>query len=300
MAEERGISDVADVSLALVILLASVTMLAGYLTAADGQHDPETADRVADTLGASTFAVSYSLEPVLGDSEHVEAEGNLQRSTHGTAAGHVARAALGGARFGGEGTSNRPLTAGREYRRALEERLLVSLVGTTDGVNVTAAWEPFAGASVQGVVSLGERPPRGTDTSLARLTVASELPSAAAAARTGATNDGYTGVARAVAEAIVGGAFAGARRDLEAGGSRRAITLSRYRRFGTALGVGGPSDGPERSGADIDTAAMDRQLTEQLVGEFEPELASSFDTPRAAARAVSTGEVTVSVTTWER
>jgi hypothetical protein len=45
---------------------------------------------------------------------------------------------------------------------------------------------------------------------------------------------------------------------------------------------------------------MDRRLTEQLVGEFGPELASSFDTPRAAARAVSTGEVTMSVTTWER
>jgi len=300
MAESRGISDVADVSLALVILLASVTMLGGYLNAAGGEQDQETADRVADTLGASSFAVSYSLEPVLVDSEHVESEGNLGRSTHGTAVGHVARAALGAARFGGEGTPNRPLTAGREYRRALEQRLLVSLVGATDGVNVTAAWEPFSGASVRGVVSVGENPPRGADTSLARLTVTSELPPAAAAARAGATREGYAGVAGAVAGAIVEGSFAGAQRDLEAGGSRRAITLSRYLRFGTALGVEDLSDGTDLSRARVDTAAIDRRLTERLADEFEPELASSFDTPRAAAEAVSTGDVTVSVTTWQR
>ncbi len=312
MAERRGLSSVADVSLALVLVLAGVTALVTVVDTGRTDHDPSRSAHTAETLGASTFDVSYSLAPILvDDSEHVPAVGaesapydsaDFDRSTHGSATGHVARAALSKARFPGGQEPVYPLAVGAGYERMLGQRLLVSLVGSSFATNVTAIWEPFDGATVRGVASFGQPIPRETERSVVRTTVSSELPSARTAAVDAATaSNGYAAVAAVVADAIVNGSIGGTQRELETTGVERAVTVSRFLRF--ADGVDGLDrrslgDALGRSSADAD--AMTRLLSDTLATQLRTELHSTFETPGEAARAVSTGEVTVAVTTWGR
>jgi len=60
--------------------------------------------------------------------------------------------------------------------------------------------------------------------------------------------------------------------------------------------VGLDPEGLTRTGAD--PAAMNRALADELAAQFETSLETTFETPEAAARAVSVGIVRVSVTTW--
>jgi hypothetical protein len=215
--------------------------------------------------------------------------------------GHVARAALADARFG----SVSPFAVGEGYAELLDERLLVSLVGANFATNVTAVWEPFEGASTRGTATFGRPIPHDTQRSVVRTTVASELPAvredALAAVENGTdTDDGYGSIARVVAEAVVRGALGDTQRELESDGVERAVVVSRYLGFADALDIDRDTleEHLERSSADDEamlTTLVDG-LTEQLTGELD----SGFETPRAAASAVSTGTVTVSVTTWTR
>jgi len=188
--DERAISSVADVSLALVLVLASIAVFVAFLDTGGDEHDPTEAAHTAETLGAATLDVSYSLEPVLEtDSEHVPAVGDsdapyssadLERSTHGTSMGHAARAALAGAGFDLDGGETFPLAVGDGYTETLDERLIASLVGSQFDANVTAVWEPFEGSSVRGTARFGEPIPHDTQRSVVRTTVPSELPDARA------------------------------------------------------------------------------------------------------------------------
>ena len=311
MSERRALSSVADVSLALVVLVAGVGVFAAHLDSTETSHDPTAAAQTAETLGASTLNLTYSLESVLEtDSEFVPAVGDesapydseaLERSTYGSTMGHVARAALADARFG----SVSPFAVGEGYAELLDERLLVSLVGTNFATNVTAVWEPFEGASTRGTATFGRPIPHDTQRSVVRTTVASELPAvredALAAVDNGTnTDNGYGSVARVVAEAVVRGALGDTQRELESDGVERAVVVSRYLGFADAFDIDRDAleEHLERSSADdkaMLTTLVD-SFTEQLTGE----LGSGFETPRAAASAVSTGTVTVSVTTWTR
>jgi hypothetical protein len=306
MSDSRGLSSVADVSLALVLVVASVAVFAAHLDAGEPDHDPTEAAHTAETLGVSTLNVTYSLQPVLEtDSDHVPAvtdedapydPSDFERSTHGSTMGHVARAALADARFPAEGGVY-PLAVGDGYAKTLDERLLVSLVGANFATNVTAVWEPFDGSSIRGTARFGQPIPHEAERSTVRTTVASELP--AAREEELGTAGSYEAVARVVAEAIVGGALGDTQRELESDGVERAVVVSRYLRFADAIeGVDrGNLDGLDRSTADA--SAMVETLVEGLTTQLESEL-ESFETPAAAASAVSTGEVTVSITTWTR
>ena len=309
MSERRALSSVADVSLALVVLVASVAVFAAHLDRTDTGHDPTAAAQTAETLGASTLDLTYSLEPVLEtDSEFVPAVDDedapydseaLERSTHGSAVGHVARAALADARFG----AVYPLAAGEGYADLLDERLLVSLVGANFATNVTAVWEPYEGASIRGTATFGRPIPRDTQRSVTRVTVASELPGVredaiAAIGEGTATDNGYRSVARVVAEAIIRGVLGDTQRELESDGVERAVVVSRYLRFADAVGGSIDREHLERSSAD--DKAMLTTLVDGLTAQLTGELDSTFETPGAAASAVSTGTVTVAITTWAR
>ena len=307
MRERRGLSTVADVSLALVLVLAAITTVVTVLDADERSGDPDRAAHTAETLGASTLTVTYSLEQVLETgSEHVHDPADsdtpydavdFERSTHGSTMGHVARAALTNAQFAGADVS--PLGVGTGYGETLGERLQVSLVGSSFASNVTAVWEPFDGAPVRGTATFGQPVPPET----VRTTVPSELPEAREAARdaVGGPNNtgGYRAVAVAVADAIVNGSLGDTQRELETTGVERAVVVSRYLRFADAVGVsrGALDSHLDRSQADPD--AMTALLADALATELQHYL-EEFDTPGTAARAVSTGEVTIAVTTWHR
>ena len=307
MGESRGLSSVADVSLALVLVVASVGVFAAYLDTESPEHDPTGTAHTAETLGASTVNVTYSLAPVLEtDSDHVHAVGSedalydrgaLQRSTHGSILGHVARAALANARFG---PGVYPLAVGDSYRETLGERLLVSLVGANFATNVTAVWEPFAGASVHGTATFGQPVPHRAERSVVRTAVPGELPAVRGEAAA-AADGGYESVARVVAEALVEGTLGDTQRELETDGVERAVVVSRYLRFADASGAVSRDDlDPHLGRSTADAGAMNAMLVDGLTGRLGDELESRFETPEDAATAVSTGVVTVSVTTWSR
>lgn len=305
--DERAVSSVADVSLALVLVLASIAVFVAFLDTGGDEHDPAAAAHTAETLGAATLDVSYSLEPVLEtDSDHVAAVGDsdapyssadLERSTHGTSMGHVARAAVAGAGFDLDGGETLPLAVGDGYTETLEERLVASLVGSQFAANVTAVWEPFEGSSVRGTARVGEPVPRDTERSVVRTTVPSELPAVRADAVAAVEKGGgYGAVAEHVADALVDGGLGDTQRALETDGVERAVTVSRYLRFADAVGVTLDPEALTRAGAD--PAAMNETLADELAAQFEASLETSFETPEEAARAVSVGTVAISVTTW--
>ena len=311
---DRAVSTVADVSLALVLVLASVAVFVAFLDADETVHDPVGASHTAETLGTATLNVSYSLEPVLEtESEHVPAVGDddatysaadLERSTHGTTMGHIARAALTDARFDlGIGEVSSPFAVGDGFTETLEERLLVSLVGARFAANVTAVWEPFEGASVRGTARFGEPIPHDGQRSVVRTTVPSELPETradaiAAVGKGGSASDNYGPVATLVAEGLIDGALGDRQRELETDGVERAVVVSRYLQFADAVGATLESDNLERASADA--TALNDALVDPLATRLETELERRFGTPQEAARAVSVGEVTVAITTWTR
>jgi hypothetical protein len=313
MSERRGLSSVADVSLALVLVVASVGVFVAFLNAEETDHDPTGAAHTAETLGASTLNVTYSLEPVLEtDSEHVPAVGDenasydaadLERSTHGSTMGHVARAALANARFAPDQGGVSPLAVGDRFAETLDTRLLVSLVGANFATNVTAVWEPFDGSDIRGTASFGEPVPHEAQRSVVRTTVPSELPPAReeALAAVGTESEDYQAVARRVAAAIVEGTLGDTQRELETDSAERAVVVSRYLRFADAIdGVSRDDLGDDLARSSADAAALTAQLVDGLAAELTAELDSRFDSAGDAARAVSTGEVTVSITTWTR
>ena len=305
MGNRCAVSSVADVSLALVLVIAAVGVFVTYLDTTETDHNPTEAAHTAETLGASTLNVTYSLESVLKtDSEHVPpVDGevydppDLERSTHGSTMGHVARAALANARFPTGAGPVYPLAVGKGYGESLNEQLLVSLVGANFATNVTAVWEPFEGSSVRGTAAFGQPVPRDAQRSVVRTTVASELPAAHEDALDAANTSGeYKPVAEVIAEAVVNSTLGDTQRQLETDGVERAVVVSRFLRFADATGVGpGALDGFDPSTADAAamTDSLVDGLTDKLVGELR-----GFETPADAANAVSTGEVTVAITTW--
>jgi hypothetical protein len=307
-ARARAISTVADVSIALLIVVASIALVAGALDSSGSTHEPAEAPHTAETLGSSTFAVNYSLEPAFAaaDSEWVDDPGEydddeLVRTTHAPALGHLARAALLDVL---DTSSGRERPDALDYESRIDERLQTSLVASSFQTNVTAVWEPFEDASIRGTTSVGQHPPHQADTSLVTMTVPSELPSVREDALAAVDDDdAYGSVAEIVARAYVEGRFPlpETERVLERDGPGRDHAVYRYLRTvnlvsGTDREHPAVADNLERE--EVDAAALNDHLIDRLGAQLESELKATFDTAGDAAAAVSTGEVTISITTW--
>jgi hypothetical protein len=310
MTSARAISTVADVSIALLVVAVCIGVLVTGLTGGTETHDPVAAAHTAETLGTSTVAVNYSLAPVLAaaDSERVSdpgeyEDGDLRRVSHAPALGHLARAATLALGFKTPAGWERVVPFA--YESQLDGPVQASLVASSFETNATAVWEPFDNASVRGTASVGPTPPHNADTSLVRMTVPSEFPSVRTEAMAAVEGDDeYSVVADIVATAVIEGQFplAATQRVLEGDGPERDVAVARYLNTadlvaGTSRGVPAIAENLDRE--DADAAVLNNHLADHLATQLEAELAATFDTPTAAARAVSTGEVTVSITTWE-
>ena len=277
---DRAVSTVVDAALCLLLVSGAVATL----VALPEEPDPpraDTADEAADALGAGTARVNYTLA---GDDR------DLERSAHGTLAEHLADAAVANASVRGRPLSN----ASDGFERAVTALVAAELARPNVSLAVRARWEPYPNAPVVGEVNAGDAPPPGADVHVATLTVPSPAATTAGDARA-AADDGYRSVARVAARGVVGTLFPPNATALSLQDpATEAITAARYRRaaslLGTRVGVDGPGDVPR---------ATDR-LADALVDEFADDLASRYDTPHAAAGAVSVGEVRVTVRTWER
>lgn len=312
---DRAISTVADVSMALLLVSASVGVLYVFTqeeTAAAGSERTLQADRTAEALSTNTIAVEYSLDPVGGLSKSSNPD-VYSRVSQGTGAELLADAAVAEIEIGDTGVVN----AG-DYERQVDLAIRNSLQGGSANVRVVAIWRPHEGSSIVGKATAGRRPPVDAEVSTARLTVSSGVPAVADGdVEAGYARDDYEGAAEPIARAIVRGYFprpATQYRLEQLDSLARQRTVERYQRFGSAVGL---ADYPtatglapaltgstvlERTTANANRAneALRERLTDRIATDLEDEFDGGSDPPSGAeiADSASTGEVTIIVRTW--
>lgn len=219
---DRAVSTVLDVSVCLLLVGAAVLAL---VSVPRPGPDPAAgrAEELATTLAGSTATVRYT------------AGGEL-RTARGTYAGLLGDAARA------ERANRTP-----DFRAAVLNATRPTLGGDGWHAQVVTVWRPYEGTTA-GEVVVGPAPPRGADVHAATTVIPSGVAPVRGRADTAADSDGYRGVARVLADALLPGANASHRQHYV-----RTTTVA---------------------------------------------LEQEFDTPAAAAGAISVGRVRVTVRTW--
>ena len=270
----RGVSTVLDVSVFLLLVSVGVATLA--VPAADPPN--ATADETAETLATTTANVSYV--PVGADGEAREPS----RTAAGTHAELLGRGALTDLEL--DGTALAPTTGG--FRAAVGEETATVLAWSSDRTSVVATWAPYPEAPLRGRFAVGERPPETVDVSTATLTV--PVPVESVAAREAAAEDGYRGVAHAIADSLLATTLGPEDATLpDPGSPARRDWQRRMRAYAGALDVAEPADGWAAG-----RPAIERALVERLTAD----LRDRYSSPAAAAAEVRAGQVQIVVREW--
>lgn len=292
MTAERAVSTLVDA--AAFLLLVSVAVWTLTVPAVAPDRAP-AAGASAERLSAVTANPHYSLAPgarhaneSLVAFEHTEGP-EFDRAAHGSVASLLADAAVGNATVDGSELTR----AGDGFERAVRG---ATREATTRRVRVRAVWTPYSGAPVRGVVAAGPRPPPDARVGVATLAVDSGLPAARQRARSAARTDGYEGVARVVARATVRGLFPPDEIRLALRGDYPVSALARYRYLGAGRLLDADVRGPVE---EVEVGRANERLSRALAKRFEHDLRERFESPAAAARAVRTGEVRITVRRWE-
>lgn len=288
----RAIHAVLDAALFLLLVGAAV----GTVTLPADGPDRGSADTATHVVVTATDQVNYSLSPGARHADEslvrfpTTTSPEFDRTAHGTVAELLAAAAARNVTVEDEQLTR----TSDDFERATAA---AARNATRRRVAVRATWTPYPGAPVRGTVRAGPRPPGTADVWATTTTVGSGFPSARERALAAARSDGYAGVARVVAAAVVRGLVPpdATRHALRADYPVSALTTYRYRRLAALLDVSvvdAVDDGePRRANARLRTA---------LAARFERDLRASFDSPRAAARTVRVDEVRVVVRRWSQ
>ncbi len=264
----RAVSTLPDVVVFLVLVSGAVGTLA--VVPAPAPSDG-AADEVARTLTTTTTSGGHGTD----------------RAVHGTPAGVLATAALGGATVDGR----RLLPPGAA---ASPDSGVLDAVPAGTNVHVSARWRPYPNASLAGSIAVGPSPPRSATVDAAVVRVPTGLPGERAASRAARTG-GFDGLARLLARTLVERAFPpGPTRAALYDPRARGDVLARYRHAAGA--VGAPNVAEPLSSANA--TAANRRLTDALASRVAGDLRREFDTPRAAAGAFDAGTVELTVRTW--
>ncbi len=278
----RAVSTVLDVALFLLLVggaVAAVTAPVPAPTPFDQRHAADT----AAVLTTSTASVAYALAP---GSETDNPE--FDRYAHGTLARLLAAGALGGVTVDGVRISH----ARDGYRTAVARETEAAVAIPSHGVQVRAVWTPYRGSGIEGRQEVGTEPPADATVQSVTVRVPSGMPSVERTGR--ARAEGYAGVSRAAARAVVRGLFPpnATRHALADDYPVDTLVRQRYRTAGRLLGA--PVT-PSKPAAVTDA---NRRLERRLAGRFERRLRASFDSPERAARALSVGRVRITVRVW--
>lgn len=257
----RAVSTVLDVAVALLLVGAAVATLAAAPAPSTRPAAP-VADATAERVATVTTTV-----PVGGE-----------RRSHATLAGHLAAAAVDGARLDGDPVVETPYPA----RVANETDAL-----TGHRVSVTARWEPYPDAPLLGTVVVGGCTPPDAEVAARTLTVPSGVEFREA-------DDSFAALARALAEAYVTWRFPPARTHAHLADDRTADRTAR--RYRSAAGTLGTHVGRV---ADREVRAANEELAAALAARLESDLRDRYVTPRAAAADVAVEEVKLVVRRWE-
>jgi len=282
---------VVDVTAFLLLVGAAIAVVVN----GPAVEEPTTANPAAERtelLATSTASIEYALA-VPGDPPPwtTNATATHQRTAHGTLAELLAEAAMGRVTWEGHRLSR----AGTGFERAVATTTRNRLHERGRRTVVRAHWEPYRGAPLNATMRVGQRPPPSADVDAATLTVPSPSPAVRKRAARAAARGGYRPVAAVVAGAVVEGLFPPRQAQLALDGDYPADRLMsrRYRRMGALTRAGQLSVESTRA------MKLNADLTATLAARFERDMRRQFDSPQAAADAVHTGTVTVTVRTWE-
>jgi hypothetical protein len=303
---DRAISTVVDVSLALLLVSASVLLVSTQLVGGDADSEQHRADRAAETVASTTMVTRYSIAAVRSDptfdTAAVSADASYTRRVHGSPAELLGSAAVTNATFDGGlwATPGRVSPTGPAFEAAVGARLYGRMTDSQSDIRVTALWRPYENASIEGVASAGGYPPLDTDVHSVTMTVPSGMEPVDAGP--GATYDQW---GEAIADSVVEGYFPAATTQLtlEQRGLERQMTVSRYRRFETVLGSGADIAAPTAPGSPLnrstaDASAANAELRAELADRIATELEDTFDSPAEVGEAVRVSEVRITVQTW--
>ena len=287
----RATSTVVDVTAFLLLVGAAVAVVVNGAAVEQATTENPAAERT-ELLATSTATVEYALA-VPGDPPPwtTNATATRQRTAHGTLAELLAEAAMGRASFEGHRLSR----AGSEFEQRVATTTRNRLHERGRRTAVRAHWEPYRSAPLNASMRVGERPPPGADVDAATTTVPSPAPAVGERARRAASQGGYSDVAAVVASAVIEGLFPPRQAQLALDGDypEGRLMERRYRRMGALTRAG------QLSVESTAATELNAKLTETLTARFERDMRTRFDSPQAAARAVDTGTVSVTVRTWE-
>lgn len=289
---DRGVSTVVDITLALLVVSASVLVLGSALYGPDESSREGHPEQALESMSATTSTIVYDLgEPnetgistiesdtfdPPGNRDTTVSDGLYEVTTYGSSIGLLADAALANVGF----DESDFFAYGSVYEDAVDSSIRVSHVGTADNVYAVATWAPYEGSSLDGTATTGQRPPPTADVSSVSTTVSSDVPGidpetlAREFEREETSDvgtplvdddraDGYDAVATVIAEAIVGGYFPleDSQYALESSLTERSVAVYEYRQVADSVGVDIDDHVGERA---PDAAAAN----ETLVGEID-------------------------------
>jgi hypothetical protein len=282
-------STVLDGVLCLLLISAAVVTVT---TATPAEPtDGGRAANVAATLTATTASVNYTLTP-RAETTSVDVSrraAGLDRTTHGTLAELLGRAAVARIEVGDERLWHARDGFGRAVVRIVRGAV------RANHTQITAIWRPYPESSIEGRLVVGDAPPPDRPVHVATVETSSGLPKTRDASRRAARSNGVDGVADAVAGGIVRGFFPATHTRIAAGGSSpsAALVRHRYRRLASHLGVT-RSPRLAEGGVDGANARLESALSERVAHD----LRATDTSATVAAEGVRLGRVRIVVRTW--
>ncbi|WP_336022039.1 DUF7284 family protein [Halobellus salinisoli] len=303
---------------AVVCLLLVSAAVVGLVTVEQSPPPPPgRADAVADTLATTTAQVDYSLAPGVREVAASE-EGpdvsdvpldspELDRTAHGSLAELLARAttSTSGVDFVSTASAGRnatpapaseipPLTRTRAtFRRGVADAVRARTGAT---VRVDATWRPYPGAPVGGAVGVGTKPPRD-GVHAATLVVPTGVEPIPRSATWDFESLGDAVAERTVAVLVPAGP---AKTTLRGNDPSAALLRHRYARLETEIDGADSAENASLAEplATEDTAAANERLAAAIAPRVTADLRARYDSPVAAADAVSVSSVRIVVRTW--
>ena len=262
VAGDRAISTVMDVSLALLIISATVLLIGTYVHTGTESIDGERGDHAVQTLSGSTATITYDVsEPNEAgeratDSDHYETPDDLdpdeigelyEITTYGSAMDLLAEAAQTNVAIDDTEVFAYGYTVEQSVEGAVQDRL----IGTDGRTYTVATWEPYDGASIRGTATAGTEPPRAADVSSSSVEVSANPESLDAehlatrfevgeeSSPGDTVDDGFDAIGQEIADAIIEGYFPETQTQyaLESSLSKNAVTLYNYRQLADVVGV---------------------------------------------------------------
>ncbi|ELY56701.1 hypothetical protein C493_10015 [Natronolimnohabitans innermongolicus JCM 12255] len=317
-----------DVALCMLLVSASVLLVAAYLSLDDDGIEPELADQTAQTIGSSTTTVEYSIADVADDSDvafenaHYD-DAAYERVTHGTLAELLTSAVAATVRVDGERVSE----AGTHFAAGVDRNVQGELTGASENTQIWARWEPYDGATIESELTVGNAPPSDADVSSVTKRVPSqqtELRDDEVSGLYDVDDRSFEPTADLLAERIVDSYFPERATTvaLQSDDLERDLAVYRYLQFGAAaddaltaadLEEGAPLN---RSVADVKTAnerlasnlstVIEADLEDAYQSDVEGIIAAADDDAAAQdeldaflAEELQIGDVTLTVQTWE-